>query len=1227
MLSKLLPTLRSALVCILSLAATASVAQTTINVGPGQSYTTIQSGINAAANGDTVVVAPGTYYENIDFLGKAITVTSSAGAATTIIDGSIGQSPTVIFHNKESSTSILNGFTIQGGGAENYLLAPSNGGISIQQGSPVISNNIITHNHCNDILSSGSSPLIQNNEIDNTLDAKGGCGFAGGSAIWLSGSLSYYNGGSQIITPPATVIGNLIQNNTQSGRDDAGGNGGTGVAVWGAYAAIIGNTIRNNLTLGDGGAILAFNTDDVTVIGNLIYGNQAGTDGAISLLPPDDTVGPFIGIVASNTIYGNTATSTTGGWWGDAPSAQVYLSGNLGQYLLVNNIIIGSGSGTVSVACGTIYNYLSLTPLVFDHNDLYNPGGNAYGGSCPNQTGTYGNISADPVFVNPSAGNFQLALTSPAVDTGNNSAPQLTATDLAGNPRVADATGKGYPIVDMGAFELAGQQDAAPTILTLTPSQFYYPAQFTYYNSNNTPLVFTITLASTAGTPTGPVTLYEDGNAFATVLVGPSGTATQNGAGLTPGLHAFTATYPGSGIFPAAVSVKFYLWIPLYATNLTIVSTPNPSIFGTTVNFSIVASSSDGTILSPITLTDTSTNTPLSTLTPNSAGQATYSTSALAVGYHSITAAYAGDSTHNAASASVSQSVINGYASSTSLTCSPNPILQYGTALFSATVTSSNGIPTGSISFTDNGAALGQPALGNGSASLTYTGQTAGTHTIVATYLPTGSFGGSSSTCLEVVQAKPSVTTLVSSLNPSNAGQSVTFTATTTYGGPPQNFAGLGSITFADGGVPLQTVNLTATGATGSGSASFSIGTLIAGSHSITATLNPLAGYAASSAALTQVVNGIPSTAVVTANPASAVYGSPITLTATVAAANPPGLGTPGGPVNFLDGGTPIGSGAQLNSSGVAQLQVSTLLPGTHVITAQYPGSSTYTGSTSAAVQVIVTGILTSTTLAAAPNPSYPNQPVTFTATISNSASQAVSGSVTFLDGATPLGTVTVNSSGTASLATSSLSIGTHPITANYLGNGTLLPSQSNVVQQVVLDSSFSLAVTPATMSLQTQHHTTFSATITPLGTFSGTVTLSCGPLPQHSTCLISPASVSLSANGGPQSASVYLDTSDVIGYARSGPAPLVHSSEEPLFAALFLPSLAVCGLVGARLRRLRHLRLVLFAIGLVAASMSLGCSGKYPDSVAPGTYNLLVTGTANTGSAQNAPITLTVTP
>src|SRR5258708_2632969 len=76
---------------------------------------TIQAGINAASNGDTVLVDPGTYYENIDFLGKAITVTSSGGAAQTIIDGG-ARTSTVIFETSELRNSVLSGFSVRNGG-------------------------------------------------------------------------------------------------------------------------------------------------------------------------------------------------------------------------------------------------------------------------------------------------------------------------------------------------------------------------------------------------------------------------------------------------------------------------------------------------------------------------------------------------------------------------------------------------------------------------------------------------------------------------------------------------------------------------------------------------------------------------------------------------------------------------------------------------------------------------------------------------------------------------------------------------------------------------------------------------------------------------------------------------------------------------------------------------------------------------------------------------------
>ena len=75
---------------------------------------TIQAGINAASSGDIVLVAPGTYIENINFMGKAITVKSSNGPKYTIIDGN-GAAPVAAFVSNEGTKSILNGFTLQNG--------------------------------------------------------------------------------------------------------------------------------------------------------------------------------------------------------------------------------------------------------------------------------------------------------------------------------------------------------------------------------------------------------------------------------------------------------------------------------------------------------------------------------------------------------------------------------------------------------------------------------------------------------------------------------------------------------------------------------------------------------------------------------------------------------------------------------------------------------------------------------------------------------------------------------------------------------------------------------------------------------------------------------------------------------------------------------------------------------------------------------------------------------
>ena len=389
-------------------------AATVINVPADQP--TIQAGINAASNGDTVLVAPGTYTENIDFKGKAITVRSSGGAKVTIIDGG-NLAPVATFASGETLQSVLMGFTIQNG-TSTFNSGYDGGGIIV----------------------SGASPTIKNNVIQNNTACDGGGGIATGFASPL-------------------IQSNTIRNNSQSGC--TGGIGGGGISVRGASSVqIIGNTIENNSwSSSDGGGIALFAAGSTFIENNVILGNSSGGNGGgISML--NDASGTLI---VQNLIFGNNAFGGSGVYWSNPPAALINntiadgpsSSGSTVQaddfatpITVANNVIVASKGATNALFC-TSANISS--PQTFYANDVFSTKGAAYGGMCADQTGMNGNISASAQFVGSS--NFRLRGGSPAIDAGNNSVPNLPKTDLAGNPRIVNGNDGLIALVDMGSYE------------------------------------------------------------------------------------------------------------------------------------------------------------------------------------------------------------------------------------------------------------------------------------------------------------------------------------------------------------------------------------------------------------------------------------------------------------------------------------------------------------------------------------------------------------------------------------------------------------------------------------------------------------------------------------------------------------------------------------------------------------------------------------------------------
>src|SRR5258706_12618015 len=198
----------------LILATSLAVAQQTINVPADQP--TIQAGINVAMNGDTVLVAPGTYQENIDFTGKAITVTSSGGAAGTIIDASKGNVG-VSFVSGETRSSVINGFTIKNAGASLWPNSTNSGfaGVNVAYTSacfncitnPTITNNVITENYGYGISVYFGGSLISGNTISYTSTQYNplgdfGCDYDDGGGILVQG------------TPNDPTVSTAISNNT-----------------------------------------------------------------------------------------------------------------------------------------------------------------------------------------------------------------------------------------------------------------------------------------------------------------------------------------------------------------------------------------------------------------------------------------------------------------------------------------------------------------------------------------------------------------------------------------------------------------------------------------------------------------------------------------------------------------------------------------------------------------------------------------------------------------------------------------------------------------------------------------------------------------------------------------------------------------------------------------------------------------------------------------------------
>ncbi len=545
---------------------------------------------------------------------------------------------------------------------------------------------------------------------------------------------------------------------------------------------------------------------------------------------------------------------------------------------------------------------------------------------------------------------------------------------------------------------------------------------------------FSVVVTSATGMPTGSVSLMDGTTVVGMATLNAQGVATFSTTTLSVGMHALTGVYNGDANYLATTSAPVTQTVNLAAAAVTLTGPSAPVNLTAAAAFTSVLTSPGIAPTGTLTLQEGATV--IASQPVSGTGTFHFSSSTLSGGQHTLIVVYSGNAYNANAQSAPFVLTVQQAPTATTLTTSGSPAVVSTKVTLTATATSATPNLTGSMTFFDGATALATVPLANGAASFSTTGLAFGAHTVTATYSGDTNHAGSTSSALTQNMVQQPVVNVSSSLNPSNSGQTIIFTATI----PAVNgVIPTGNVTFTGNGMATVAAPLDA-----SGQARTQTSTLAVGTHAIVATYAGDTSFAGANAAVTQVVRNADTTTTLTVSADPVTFGTAQVFTATVLSNG----GTATGTVSFTENGVAIG-GSTLSTSGVGTLSLTTLAPGRHTIVANYLGDGKASASASAAVSVLVRQ-KTVLALSTAANPALSLATISLTATLTNAGSTAATGSIVFSEGATTLGTVALDSTGLARLDVPSMSIGTHSITATYAGDDGDYPAVAPILQQVV---------------------------------------------------------------------------------------------------------------------------------------------------------------------------------
>jgi FtsP/CotA-like multicopper oxidase with cupredoxin domain len=608
-------------------------------------------------------------------------------------------------------------------------------------------------------------------------------------------------------------------------------------------------------------------------------------------------------------------------------------------------------------------------------------------------------------------------------------------------------------------------------------------------------------------------------------LYAPVGTALANATSFTDTIPSATTVYDyrvvawNEGNETPSNDAQVYLGARV-ASTLTLASSGTATL-GDKVTFTATVSNA---AYGPVTFTIDGTDVVPSVTTVG--GRATYSTTSLTRGVHTVVASFAGDLLNLPSTSNTISQTILGYPSTVSVASSLNPNIESQSVTFTATVKAvrpADGTPGGSVKYTianPNGLPLTStvPVSGAGTATFTTSSLLIGTNAVTADYQPSGLFESSTGSMTQTAKGRPTATTLTNNApaTVTYGATSVTWTARVT---PTSPFTGVPtgtvSLTFTPAtGTPVVVTGLPLTATTGvanSATATFSSSTVVlGGQYTVTATYVPTGVFATSvNSGVAFRVTSRPTSVTVLSSANPGVVTKAITFSAQVRAVAP-ATGTPTGSVVFTyttpAGITTTSAPVTLDRNGNGSLAAITTLPlGVTSVTAAYTptGTTGFEPSVSSQLsQTVALAATTTTVSSSAASVTYGVAP-TLTATVASvvTANGTPTGSVVFTitnpgAASTVTNAITVTA-GRATYSATGLSIGVHSVTAVFTptASSAFNTSTATALSQTVTTATPTVALvrSPATGSIsRATQKLTLTATMTGVTggpTPTGTVT------------------------------------------------------------------------------------------------------------------------------------------